>query len=258
MNRAAFLWGRRAAMDLPAVARAAAGPAPSAPSWMRLSTSLEEVIARRQADLADYQDAAYAARYAATVDRVRQAELKAVPGRDDLAMAVARNLYKLMAYKDEYEVARLYARTGFERRIAEQFEGPARIVVHLAPPLLSRRDPDTGHLEKRAFGPWVLRAFAVLAEFKRLRGTALDVFGYTPERRAERQLIADYDGMLATILPTLSRSNHALAVELATIPDSIRGYGHIKDATLIAAKARQAALLDAYLHPAESATAAAE
>ncbi len=174
-----------------------------------------------------------------------------------LAEAVARNYAKLLAYKDEYEVARLHADAAFAAQIAGQFEGDYKLKFHLAPPLLSRRDPKTGHLIKRAFGAWMLPAFKALAKLKFLRGTPLDVFGYTRERKAERRLIADYEAMIDEVLKSLSSANHPLAVKLAAIPDDIRGYGHIKDANLEKAKRKEAELLAQWRNP-EAMKAAAE
>ncbi len=164
-----------------------------------------------------------------------------------------------MAYKDEYEVARLYSESDFLTRVAEQFEGPYELRLHLAPPLLADRDPATGHLKKRVYGPWMLGAFRLLAKFRGLRGTALDPFGRTPERRAERQLVADYEAVLDEIMRELSPANHMAAVELAALPQEICGFGHVKEANLRQAKAREAALLARFrAPPAAPALAAAE
>ncbi|HEV8678493.1 MAG TPA: DUF6537 domain-containing protein, partial [Stellaceae bacterium] len=150
---------------------------------------------------------------------------------------------KLMAYKDEYEVARLYTDSDFLARVAGQFEGPYALRFHLAPPLVAPRDPATGHLQKRAYGPWMLGAFRLLARLRFLRGTRFDLFGRTPERRAERRLVADYDAVLDEIARALSPQNHAAAVDLAALPLEIRGFGHIKEANLRRAKAKEADLL---------------
>jgi indolepyruvate ferredoxin oxidoreductase len=243
MNRQAFLWGRRAAVDRAAVA-ALAAPPPAPESSERLSQSLDEMIERRVAFLTGYQDAAYAARYRALVDRVRAAE--ASKGRDGLAEAVARNYFKLLASKDEYEVARLYTDGRFEAKLREQFEGDFRLEFHLAPPLFAERDPATGRLKKRAYGTWMLRAFRLLAGLKRLRGTPFDLFGYSAERRAERQLARDYEARVEELLARLQPANHAAAVELARLPEQIRGFGHIKEQSTAAAKRREAELLDAW------------
>ncbi len=214
----------------------------------RLSRSLDELIARRTAFLTDYQDAKYARRYADFVARVRSAEATRAPGSTDLTEAVSRYFFKLMAYKDEYEVARLYTSGEFERRLKQQFEGDFRLEFHLAPPLLARRDAE-GRLRKKAFGPWVFSAFKVLAKLKGLRGGPLDVFGYTEERRMERRLIADYERTVGGLLETLDGGNVDLAAEIASIPEHIRGYGHVKHAHLEKAKAREADLLREWSNP---------
>ncbi|MFP5374750.1 MAG: indolepyruvate ferredoxin oxidoreductase family protein [Gammaproteobacteria bacterium] len=215
----------------------------------RLSRSLDEIVARRVAFLTDYQDARYARRYAGLVARVRETEQARTPGSTDLAEAVARYAFKLMAYKDEYEVARLYADPAFMEKIKSQFEGDYKLHFHLAPPLFSRRDPVTGELRKSEYGSWVFSAFKVLAKLRGLRGSALDIFGYTRERRTERALIGEYEATIAEILDRLSADNHALAVKIASIPEDIRGFGHVKDRHLEAARTRQAELLAALRSP---------
>ncbi|TSD89173.1 indolepyruvate ferredoxin oxidoreductase family protein [Mycobacterium sp. KBS0706] len=245
MNKAAFLWGRRAAHDLAAVERLATPPQEEG---HRLSRTLDEVIARRVEQLTAYQDAAYAVRFSALVGKVRAAEAKL--GREELTEAVARNYYKLLAYKDEYEVARLYTDGSFLKQIEAQFEGGYTLQFHLAPPSFSEKDPETGHLKKRSFGPWMLRAFGLLARMKRLRGTALDPFGRTAERKGERQLIADYEAVVEELLARLGPDTHAICVAIARVPEQIRGYGHIKDENRDKAKAREAALLATLRTPA--------
>ena len=141
-------------------------------------------------------------------------------------------LAKLMSYKDEYEVARLYTNGDFKRRLKQQFGGDYKLKVHLSPPLFNPRDKVTGKLRKLAFGAWMFKAFRVLARLKGLRGTALDVFGYTGERKSERQLIEDYRKMIEGILPVLKRENQALIASIAALPDTIRGYGHVKEESL--------------------------
>ena len=251
-NRAAFAWGRAAALDPVRVeAAASAGREKSAPTPVsrRLSSSLDEAIARRVDFLADYQDERYAARYRARVEQVRAAERRLVgDGQAALTDAVARNLFKLMAYKDEYEVARLYTNGSFRERLNEQFEGDYRLGFHLAPPLLARRNA-RGELVKREYGPWVMHVFGVLARLRRLRGTALDPFGRTAERRAERQLIADYEETLDRLLRTLDADRLPAAVRIASIPDEIRGFGHVKERNLAAARARWAEELARYEAP---------
>ena len=197
-------------------------------------------------DLIGYQDQAYAKRYVDVVKRVVATEQKAVPGESGLAETVARYLYKLMAYKDEYEVARLHTDPAFLAKLDAQFKHGYTVKYNLAPPTISKRDPITGELLKRQFGPWMMAAFKVLAKFKGLRGGPLDIFGKTEERRHERELIDDYVKLIDEICARLTPANHGLAVELARIPDDIRGYGHVKDRHLKAAKANEAQLIAAY------------
>ena len=248
-NVRALRWGRLCAIDRDAVEAAAAEAAPVAAADAALSTSLDEIVARRAAALTAYQDAAYARRYTSLVERVREAEAARAGGMTGLAEAVARYYHKLLAYKDEYEVARLYTDGTFRRQIAEQFEGDFTLRFHLAPPLISARDPDTGHLKKSSYGPWMMAAFRLLAKFKGLRGSALDPFGYAPERRTERRLIVEYEAAVETLIAGLDHDNHALAVEIATIPEHIRGFGHVKAAHLATAKAREVDLLAAFQSP---------
>jgi indolepyruvate ferredoxin oxidoreductase len=243
-NKQAFLWGRRAAADLPAVEKVAeAAGAPPAPD---LARTLDDIIARRVAYLTEYQDAAYARRYADLVSLVRATETERTPGHEDLAEAVARNYFKLLAIKDEYEVARLYAVKDFQAALNGKFEGDFRIRVHLAPPLLAGRDPNTGHMKKSVYGPWVFTLFRILAKMKGLRGTVLDIFGYTAERRAERRLAREYEATVEALLSTLEPGNRALAVEIASLPDRIRGFGHVKAKATEEAKAREAELMAAF------------
>jgi indolepyruvate ferredoxin oxidoreductase len=243
MNKGAFLWGRRAALDLGAVERVAAPPA-SVPDHRRLSTTLDEAVARRVEDLTAYGGARYARRYADLVSRVRAAEAERTPGRTGLADAVARGHYKLLAVKDEYEVARLYTETGFLQRLNDAFEGGYTLNFHLAPPLWARRDPATGEPRKRAFGPWMLRVFTVLARLRRLRGTALDPFRFTEDRKLDRRLLDEYERLVGELVSSLRPDNHDLAVELASLPDGVRGFGHVRKRHADHAKRREAALLD--------------
>ena len=243
-NKQSFHWGRLAAVD-PARVSAAASPNRQ-PESQRLSESLEEIINRRDAFLTAYQDAAYAKRYTELVARVRSTEATKLPGSTALTEAVARYYFKLLAIKDEYEVARLYAETDFKERVAQQFEGDYKLVFHLAPPMTTQRDPRTGEPHKKAYGPWMMRAFHVLAKMRPLRGTALDVFARTAERRMERALIGEYETLVAELLRDVAPHNQSLAVELAQIPEHIRGYGHVKVRHLRQAKAEEAELLAAF------------
>jgi indolepyruvate ferredoxin oxidoreductase len=243
MNLAAFTWGRRAAAE-PELIASVIGEMKAPTESRKLSETLDELIERRVAFLSDYQSRRYARRYSTFVERVRAAEDKAVPGSTALTDAVARSLFKLMAYKDEYEVARLYTNGHFEKQVASAFEGEnLRYEFHMAPPVLAKKDPVTGLPRKMSFGPWMLKAMGVLAKFKPLRGTPLDVFGYTHERRTERQLIREFEGRTEEIMTKLNAGNHATAIGLAGIPQKIRGFGHIKERNLKAAKAEEADLL---------------
>jgi indolepyruvate ferredoxin oxidoreductase len=245
MNQVAFHWGRRAACE-PAAVEALIKPAPEALSDARtLSRSFEEMVARRVAYLTAYQNAAYATRYRRWVEETKAVEAARTPGKSGLADAVGRYLFKLMAYKDEYEVARLYADDSFTKQVSSELGGEhLRLYVHLAPPLLARADKLTGEPKKMTFGPWIFPLFRLLAKCKFLRGTAFDPFGYTAERRREHALVREYEMMLEEVLARLNPDNHDVAVALAAIPEKIRGFGHVKTRHLKAAKAEEAALLE--------------
>ncbi|MBV8665867.1 MAG: indolepyruvate ferredoxin oxidoreductase family protein, partial [Burkholderiaceae bacterium] len=254
-NKQSFVWGRTAADDFAAVEKLAqaSGTVAQVIEFKR-STPLEELIAKRVAYLTDYQDAAYAAQYTTLVEQVRQAESRLGDGTGGaksmkLTEAVARYFYKLMAYKDEYEVARLHSNGAFAAKIAGMFEGNYKLKFHLAPPLLAKRDAK-GHLIKQEFGSWMMRAFGVLAKFKFLRGSALDIFGHTEERKMERALIAEYRETILERLPKLTADNLAKLTAIASIPEDIRGYGHVKERHVKNAKAKQAALLAEFDAPA--------
>jgi len=243
MNLAAFTWGRRAAAE-PELIASMMSELKAPTESRKISETLDEAVERRAAFLSEYQSRRYARHYRGIVERVRAAEEKAVQGSTALTDTVARSLFKLMAYKDEYEVARLYTNGHFEKQVASAFEGEnLRYEFHMAPPVLARKDPVTGLPQKMSFGPWMLKAMGALARFKRLRGTPLDVFGYTHERRTERQLIRDFEGVIEEIVTRLDAGNHAVAVGLASIPQKIRGYGHVKERNLKSAKAEEAGLL---------------
>ncbi len=256
-NVAAFRWGRRAAVE-PAAVEKIAEPGTGADPMHDISVTLNEMIERRVTFLTGYQDAAYAERYRARVETVRAAEAAAMPGETALTEAVARYLFKLMAYKDEYEGARLYTDGTFLKAVRDTFEGDYRLKFHLAPPLTNKPDPATGRPKKTTFGPWMMTAFRVLASLKGLRGTKLDIFGYSHERRTERQLIADYEAMLDELVAKLTPATHATAIALASIPEKIRGYGPVKERHLAAAKAEEAALLEAFRTGGAEARQAAE
>ena len=233
LNRTAFRLGRLAAADPAAIeALMPKREAQTAPE----PQSLDEIVARRVAFLTAYQNARYAGRYADFVEQVRRREKTVTGAEGPLSEAVARYLFKLMAYKDEYEVARLYTDGSFRRQLAETFDGDGRMTFHLSPPLLARKDPHTGEPAKMAFGPWMMAAFGVLAKFRGLRGTALDPFGYTAERRTERALIEEYRRHVEAALATLTRDGHARAVAIAEVPEQIRGYGPVKERSIEAAR----------------------
>jgi len=240
-NLSAFDWGRRTAADRDAVERRAGPGVEVAPPRKR--ESLESVVERRTAFLVEYQDAAYARRYRDLVERVQAAERSRAKGMRGFAEAVARGYFKLLACKDEYEVARLHASPEFRRRLEATFEGDFRLEFHLAPPLLARRDPNTGEPRKRRYGAWMMRVFGVLAKLRGLRGTMLDPFGYTEERRRERRLIERYEQVVSSCIDGLDHTNHAIAVEIASLPDRIRGFGHVKARSIEEAERREAELL---------------
>ncbi|MCO5130297.1 MAG: indolepyruvate ferredoxin oxidoreductase family protein [Xanthobacteraceae bacterium] len=238
MNKRAFAWGRALASDPDDVVGRLSGSSPNPPA-----TTLADIVEIRAAELTRYQNERLARRFRALVSEVARAENAIRPGATELSVTVARGFHKLLAYKDEYEVARLHVETAFLARLRERFDGGA-LAFHLAPPLLARRDPATGHPRKMRFGPWVVPVFKLLAKLKFLRGSWADPFGYTLERQSERRMIAQYETLLRTrIVPDLNATNHALAVEIATLPLTIRGFGHVKTAAEADALKRQTALL---------------
>jgi indolepyruvate ferredoxin oxidoreductase len=254
MNKQAFAWGRRAAFDpggVERIAAPAAGPARLAPA-----TEIDDTVARRKQHLTAYQDAAYAKRYELLVRRIEVAEAAQAKGRRGLAEAVARYYFKLLAYKDEYEVARLYADPTFRSSVEAQFEGDYKIAFHLAPPLLARRDPTSGRPRKMQFGAWMMPVFGLLARLKGLRGTRFDLFGLTEERRTERRLITEYETVVEELIENLDQANHPIAVEIASVPERIRGFGHVKTAHLADAKRREVELLATFRNPTPQASAA--
>ena len=248
-NKAAFEWGRRCAHDLAAV-RALFQTAQVIQFVKK--PSLTEMVAKRVDFLTGYQNAAYAAEYQAFVDKVHAAERGVAGSGTRLSEAVARYLFKLMAYKDEYEVARLHTDAAFSQRIAGMFEGDYRVVHHLAPPSSAGKD-EHGHLVKKSYGPWMRKAMEVLAKMKGLRGTALDPFGRTQERRTERALIQEYRQCIEGLLAELTPERLALAVEIASIPEDIRGYGHVKERNLAAARIKWKALMARWSAPSRGA-----
>ncbi|MBX3645298.1 MAG: indolepyruvate ferredoxin oxidoreductase family protein [Rubrivivax sp.] len=237
-NQRAFEWGRRCAHDLAQVQ--AQFKAAQVIEFVK-KPSLDETVAKRVEFLTGYQDASYAAEYKAFVDKVRAAEAKLGQSKA-LSEAVARYLFKLMAYKDEYEVARLHTDPAFLAKIESMFEGDYKLVHHLAPPLTAQRN-DKGELVKKAYGPWMRKAFAVLAKLKGLRGGPLDVFARSAERKTEVALIAEYRACIDELLTTLDAARLPLAAQIARIPEEIRGYGHVKERHLQAARTKWAALM---------------
>ena len=255
---AAFGWGRMAVVDRAFVAAEIAKYAPQI-AKTELSAAERAIVDAvgaqgetrrllevRVPELVAYQNKAYANRYVEVIKRVVAAEAKAVPGQSALAQAAARYLYKLMAYKDEYEVARLHTDPAFMARLDAMFPHGYSFKYNLAPPTISKKDPVTGHLIKQQFGPWMKSAFYWLNKFKYLRGGGLDPFSKTAERRQERQMIEDYIKELDDICAKLNPANHAAAVALASVPDEIRGYGHVKEKSIADAKPLRERRLQAF------------
>jgi indolepyruvate ferredoxin oxidoreductase len=246
-NKSAFEWGRRAAHNWEAV-KNALNPGQVIVFARKETQSVDAFVLRRVEFLTAYQNAAYAASYAAFVDRVRSAE-DAMGGdvaqKRPLTQAVARYLFKLMAYKDEYEVARLHSDASFHSKVNAMFEGNFKLNYHLAPPLLARKN-ERGELQKTRFGPWVRTAFQLLAPLKVLRGGPLDVFGYTQERREERALVLGYQNAIADMLPALNAANLGAALAFARVPEQIRGFGHVKARSLAGARAQWTLLLSQF------------
>ena len=244
MNKRSLCWGRLAAADLAAVLEAAA------PSAAEVDTveqaTLASLIEQRCVELGEYQDASYAQAYRSFVNTVVAREGAVQPGAEQLSTAVANYLFKLMAYKDEYEVARLHSAPALMEALRETFEGDFEVAFHLAPPALGGVDSDTGRYPKKVFGSWMLPVFRVLAKLKVLRGTALDPFGYSAHRKLERALIGEYRETIEGLLTDLTAGNYALAVEIASLPEQIRGYGSVKEQHLARAQRRREQLLSEF------------
>jgi indolepyruvate ferredoxin oxidoreductase len=250
-NKLAFDLGRYLAHHGEEALASLGAKAKATPVVFQAPESLNQIVAHRTELLVSYQDQHYADRYVKAVEQIKAAE-QSVRGNGKqlpLTKAVARNLAKLMAYKDEYEVARLYSDPAFLDKLRAQFAGEPgkdyRLNFYLAPPMIAKRD-ENGHLVKRRFGSWMLPAFRVLARFKALRGTAFDVFGYTDERKMERQLVSQYFDLVDELSRSLTAGNVDLAVELANIPDQIRGFGHVKERNVHTALNRHDELLSRY------------
>jgi indolepyruvate ferredoxin oxidoreductase len=241
MNTQAFQLGRLAAVDPARLVDMMKGQDATTPPKTQDAMSLDEIIAHRSALLTDYQNAKLAAHYRNVVKQVRDAALNG--GFDEaLPRAVAINYAKLLAYKDEYEVARLYTDGRFEKQLRDQFDGDFKISFNLAPPMLAGKPDALGRPGKRAFGAWMMPLFKLLASLRGLRGTGFDFFGYSADRRLERDLIAGYEKDIATVLSVLSPLTIDTAVELLSLPDRIRGYGPVKEKSVQDAKARYAQL----------------
>ena len=244
-NKLAFLWGRRTAHDGKRVSELTS----SIVAGFGLKDppeGLDELIQHRADVLRDYQNKSYVQRYLHLVERVRTLEIDRVPGSTEFTEAVASYYFKLLAYKDEYEVARLYTNGDFMQKIKGRFEGDYKLKLHLAPPLFSSRDAHNGEPVKTAYGAWILSAMNLLARFKFLRGTAFDPFGKTSERKMERRLIEEYEQTIEELLRGLSKKNHALAVEIARIPEQIRGYDMVKQKHVESAKSQKNELLNEF------------
>jgi indolepyruvate ferredoxin oxidoreductase len=242
-NKVAFEWGCRAAMNPQEVTRLLN---PGTVVEFKKRESLDDIIAKRAAFLVGYQDTAYAEQYQQFVAQARSVESQHGQKHLPLTEAVAKNLFKLMAYKDEYEVARLHTQMGFAEQVASQFEGDFKLNYHLAPPLTAKRDAK-GHLVKKKFGPGMALGFKALAAMKGLRGGPLDVFGRTEERQTERALIAQYRSAVQNILAALpqpgwSAAQQTAALDLARLPEQIKGFGHVKERNLAAVRQRWAQL----------------
>jgi indolepyruvate ferredoxin oxidoreductase len=248
MNISAFRWGRRAAHE-PEFVRKLVDEGTRTIDDRQMSNTIDEIIDRRTAFLAAYQNDAYASSYRESVVKVREVEETVTPGSNALTEAVARNLFKLMAVKDEYEVARLYTDGSFLKQLHDQFESFGRLQFHLAPPILGRRGQD-GRLRKSSFGPWMMSAFRVLASLKGLRGTVFDPFGYTRERRMEQRLLAEYRADMEMIASSYSPQNARAAIALASLPSLVRGFGHVKQANAEMAASERGRMIDRIENPA--------
>ncbi|HIF26140.1 MAG TPA: indolepyruvate ferredoxin oxidoreductase family protein [Micavibrio sp.] len=247
-NKRAFNFGRLAAHD-PEIVEKMAESVRGETEEEGIAETLEERIAKRVEFLGKYQDEAYGQRYKHMVERVQAAEQKTVANSTALVEAVARFYHKVMAYKDEYEVARLFSDPAFKQELEATFDGDYKLKFNLAPPIMEQNDPATGRPKKREFGAWMLPAFGVLAKFKGLRGTPFDIFGYHKERKAERALIKQYEEDLEFILANLKPDNLDLATELMSLPDMIRGYGPVKERNMQQAAIRREQLLSRFKDP---------
>jgi indolepyruvate ferredoxin oxidoreductase len=238
MNLQAFAYGRLAVHDskkLAELLRSILGD--STPETNESVDGLDRIIAKRIAYLEDYQNLAYAERYKSVLDRIIKVENETMGRATTLSKVVAQSYHKVLAYKDEYEVARLYTNGDFIKELKAQFSGNYKVKFHMAPPILAGTDQATGRPKKRTFGPWMLRALSLLARFKYLRGTAFDIFGYHHDRKAERALIKSYETDVRFVVQNLTADNYELCVELLSLPLAIKGYGLVKAANIETAKA---------------------
>ena len=235
-NITAFIWGRRYAVDPDAVSEVA-GLAETSP------LSLEQKITVRTDHLVAYQNAAYAERYTDFVAKARACEQEIDAASDSLTTAIAENYFKLLAMKDEYEVARLYTDGEFEQKISDMFEGDVKLHYHIGRNLIHTEERNTDRLKKRTFGPWFMSAFQMLNSLKGLRGTPLNPFGYSADRKRDRKLVQDYEQTVEKLLADLSFDNLAAAIEIASLPANIRGFGAIKGRSIAVAKKRESELL---------------
>jgi indolepyruvate ferredoxin oxidoreductase len=240
-NQNAFQYGRVAAHDYSRLAPLVEAHLNSLRPDVK--SDPQDVLELRMEHLTRYQNADYAEQYKALVDKVMSVEAEKVPGKTELSKAVVGNYFKLMAYKDEYEVARLYTDGEFIKKLESQFDGDYKLGFNLAPPLLSKKDPLTGELKKREYGGWIFKVFGLLAKFKGLRGTPLDIFGYTVERKMERRLITEYRDTITKLLNELNGNNYEIAVNLANLPSEVRGYGHVKEAAVVKMSMEKSTLL---------------
>jgi indolepyruvate ferredoxin oxidoreductase len=253
MNTEAFRLGRLAVVDPARMTGMMKGQGSEtegeavAPKPLEAMT-LDEIIAHRSDFLTAYQNGRLAKRYRKLVDQVREAADKGGYG-EALPRAVAVNYAKLLAYKDEYEVARLFADGSFEKQLHHAFEGDYKIKFNLAPPIMNSGVDSQGRPKKREFGPGMMKTFRLLAKFKGLRGTPLDIFGYAPDRKMERALIGSYEQDVAGVLGQLSAANAETAAELLSLPDRIRGYGPVKEKAVKDAEARHAQLVADLANP---------
>ena len=246
MNRAALAWGRIAAAHPDFVERSAfddgTGPTDAV-------ESVDALVARLERDLVDYQNVAYGERFRNLVDEAQAADKRLEKDDRALTATIARYLHKLMAYKDEYEVARLYTDGSFKRALETEFEGDLKLEFHMAPPIFGRQDPKTGRYRKRRFGGWMMHGYALLARLKFLRGTPFDPFGYEPHRRIERALIDEYAETMARVLSDIDLPRYDTAVQIAAWPEGIRGYGIVKEEHLEKTRAHLANLMESYFNP---------